>query len=52
MTSMRCHRCSAEMASSGWRCPSCGAQSRLYTRGQIVVAALLALLILFFVLRR
>ena len=52
MASMQCHRCNAEMATSAWRCSACGAQNRHYTRGQIFVAVLLGMLILFFMRNR
>jgi lipopolysaccharide biosynthesis regulator YciM len=43
-----CHRCSCEMKAAQWRCPSCEAQNRLYSRVQMVAGVLLALVVLFF----
>lgn len=40
------------MTRSGWRCLTCGAQNRIFTGGQIVVAILLGLFVLFFMLKR
>lgn len=35
------------MRRTAWRCGACGRQNRLYTRGQIVIGVVLALLIVF-----
>jgi Zn finger protein HypA/HybF involved in hydrogenase expression len=45
----RCHNCQAEMELTAWRCPSCRAQNRIYTTGEILISVVLALFILFFV---
>ncbi len=41
----QCHSCGTPMRRTAWRCGACGRQNRHYTRGQIALGLVLAVVI-------